>query len=241
MKNTLIRILFFVICVNVTFAQKAFEPYYPIHPYSCDIVEHKYYTVCMDYEKRQARWVMYMLTPEMAGEFETDVERKSSFRKNPLIGNDMQLTNRDYMYSGYDRGHLVPAEDMDVNEVAMCESFYYSNTSPQHPNMNRGIWKNIESQVRDWAKDDTVWVITGPDLNSCTFDFGTGSCMPEYFYKVVIDKKYQKYEAFYVPNGAYHSESMEEYKVTLDYLEGILLIQFVPSMDTLDKSKYTGF
>jgi endonuclease G len=196
----------------------------------------------MDYEKRQARWLMYMLTPEMANDLETDVKRKNSFRKNPLISNEMQLTNRDYMYSNYDRGHLVPAEDMDFNQVAMNETFFYSNTSPQHPNMNRGIWKKIEEHVRDWAKNDTVWVITGPDLNSCNLDFGIGSCIPEYFYKVVINKKYDKYEAFYVPNGPYHAESVEEYKVTLSYLEGVLLMRFVPSSDDkLNKHIYTGF
>lgn len=242
MKKLTLVLFLFVNLITITFAQKAFEPYYPIHESSCDIVEHKYYTICMDYEKRQARWVMYMLTPQMANDLETDVERKKSFRKNPLVSNEMQLTNRDYMYSGYDRGHLAPAEDMDVNDVAMSESFFYSNTSPQHPNMNRGIWKNIEEQVREWAKEDTLWVITGPDLNSCNLDFGTGSCMPEYFYKVVINKKYDKYEAFYIPNGPYHSESMEEYKVTLSYLEGMLLMQFVPGSDEkLNKTVYTGF
>ena len=35
-----------------------------------------------------------------------------------------------YSRSGYDRGHLAPAEDMKFSEVTMRDSFYMSNMSP---------------------------------------------------------------------------------------------------------------
>ena len=66
----------------------------------------------------------------------------------------------DYKASGYDRGHLAPAADMGWSTQAMQESFYYSNMSPQLPAFNRGIWKQLEELVRDWAiAEDTILIV----------------------------------------------------------------------------------
>ena len=47
----------------------------------------------------------------------------------------------------------------------MSESFYMSNMSPQVPGFNRGIWKNLEEEVRNWVEAfDSVYIITGPIL-----------------------------------------------------------------------------
>ena len=40
-----------------------------------------------------------------------------------------------------------------------------SNISPQLPAFNRGIWKKLEKQVREWAKKEGgLYVVTGPVL-----------------------------------------------------------------------------
>ena len=45
----------------------------------------------------------------------------------------------------------------------MKESFYFSNMCPQHPQLNRRGWKNLEEKIRDWAiADSAVIVICGP-------------------------------------------------------------------------------
>ena len=76
------------------------------------------------------------------------------------------FTNKDYLKSGYDKGHLAPAADMKYSTTTMKESFYFSNMSPQKPEFNRGIWKELEEQVRNWAQIyDTVYIVTGPILS----------------------------------------------------------------------------
>jgi len=37
---------------------------------------------------------------------------------------------------------------MGFSEIAMNESFYYSNMSPQVASFNRGVWKKLENKVR---------------------------------------------------------------------------------------------
>jgi endonuclease G len=38
----------------------------------------------------------------------------------------------------------------------MVQTFYYSNMSPKAPLFNRGIWKKLEMQVRNWAITDDI-------------------------------------------------------------------------------------
>ena len=73
-------------------------------------------------------------------------------------------TNTDYTRSGYDKGHMAPAADMKWSPEAMKESFYFSNMCPQHPQLNRRGWKNLEEKIRNWAIADSAIIITDVDL-----------------------------------------------------------------------------
>jgi endonuclease G len=48
---------------------------------------------------------------------------------------------------GYDRGHLAPAFNSS-NEKEFNDTFTYINTVPQHPNINRGVWRVLEETTR---------------------------------------------------------------------------------------------
>jgi endonuclease G len=94
----------------------------------------------------------------------TITKRKDNFRSDPKVKTGSAALS-DYKGSGYDRGHLAPAADFKWSATAMSESFYMSNMSPQVPGFNRGIWKNIESTVRNWAvENDEIYIVTGPVL-----------------------------------------------------------------------------
>ncbi len=111
------------------------------------IVDHKYYSLCYSEEHEQAAWVSYNLT---INEVYGDITRTNNFREDPYI-REGSATLDDYRGSGFDRGHLAPAADMAFSTIAMSESFYLSNMSPQAPSFNRGIWKKLESYVRKLA------------------------------------------------------------------------------------------
>ena len=72
-----------------------------------------------------------------------------------------KLPHFKYTNSGYDRGHLVPAEDMAYSQKSIQSTFYYINAIPQDPTLNRSVWKQYEDYVRDISQKDSVIVICG--------------------------------------------------------------------------------
>jgi endonuclease G len=139
----------------------------------------------------------------------------------------------DYAGSGYDRGHLCPAEDMSFSIEAMSETFYLSNMSPQDPSFNRGIWSSLEGLVRDWAiAYDSIYVITGPVLTSNKGSIGANKVtVPKYFYKVILDYSQPgiKMIAFLLPNEK-GILSLVQYAVTTDSVELVTGIDFFPAL-----------
>ena len=81
-----------------------------------------------------------------------------------FINDDPRLqcaTDEDYKGSHYDKGHLANAEDFAFD----CEkdelTFRYYNCLPQTPNLNRGIWKKEETQIRKWSQTEKLYIICG--------------------------------------------------------------------------------
>jgi endonuclease G len=69
--------------------------------------------------------------------------------------------NKDYARSGYDKGHLANAEDFASDCTKDELTFRYYNCLPQTPNLNRGVWKTNEEQVRGWSQSDSLLVVCG--------------------------------------------------------------------------------
>jgi len=70
-------------------------------------------------------------------------------------------TDGDYKGSGYDKGHLANAEDFAFDCAKDELTFRYYNCLPQTENLNRGIWKKIETQVRKWSQTEKLYIICG--------------------------------------------------------------------------------
>ncbi|KAJ3126425.1 nuclease [Nowakowskiella sp. JEL0407] len=87
---------------------------------------------------------------------------KSHFQEDSDIPLKYRAKLKDYIGSGFDRGHMVPAADM-TTQNAMNETFLLSNISPQHFKMNRGYWSSLESHLRGLTSRFThITIITGP-------------------------------------------------------------------------------
>ena len=126
--------------------------------------------------------------------------RKNDFRVDPKISR-WSATPDDYKRSGYDRGHLCPAADMSFNAKAMSETFYMSNMSPQVPMFNRGIWKELEEHVRNRARKEKLYVVTGPIFKSNKGSIGKGKVtVPGYYYKLFYSPSKQQMIAYVLPN-----------------------------------------
>lgn len=148
---------------------------------------HQYagFALCYREQYEQAEWVAYEIN---TAELVKEANRSNNFRPDPNISTG-SASLADYRGSGYDRGHLAPAADLAFSHQTMSESFYMSNMSPQAAGFNRGVWKNLEAHVRDWAEEfGSVYVITGPVLEKDEYPtIGENEvAVPEYYYKVLF-------------------------------------------------------
>lgn len=196
----------------------------------CQYIRHRYYALCYDEEHEQPRWTVHILQREKLKSGK--IRRTQDFRPDPLVPHQSaQLT--DYRGSGYDRGHLVPAGDFKWDSVAMSETFYMSNMSPQLHEFNAGIWEEVESTVRYWAiQKGTLVVFTGPVLKEVRKRIGESRVsVPPAFYKVVydLDEKSPAAAAFLVPHAP-SSKPPTSFLVRVDSVEKLTEIDFFPAL-----------
>jgi len=207
----------------------ALENFLPRYSPKDQIIRHFAYTLKYNEQHEQAEWVIYFLTKERAS---GSIERTDNFRLDPEVKTGSASLD-DYKGSGYDRGHLAPAGDMTWSKIAMSESFFMSNMSPQEPSFNQGIWRNLESLVRSWAVDNNeIYVVTGPALKGDLPTIGLNKvAVPEFYYKVILD--YQEPElkgiGFILPNQS-STLVLQTYAVNIDSVESFTGIDFFPAI-----------
>ncbi len=202
---------------------------YPMAHTSDTILSYMGFHLGYNEQFEQAAWVAYVLTRE---EIESgSIERTDNFRSDTSIRTG-SASLKDYRGSGFDRGHLAPAGDMKWDRLAMSQSFLMSNMSPQRPAFNRGIWRKLETEVRNWALEkDSLYVITGPLFSPADSLIGeNGVGIPDYYFKVLVDLSPPDHDmiAFLLPNAG-SSEEVISFAIPVDSLEKISTYDFFAS------------
>lgn len=208
----------------------------------------QYYTLCYRESYEQAEWSAYCLRDWM---LQKNAKRTNDFRPDPQIEGG-SATLADYKKSGYDRGHLTPAGDMVFSREAMSETFYMSNMCPQAAAFNRGIWKDLEDQVREWVRlYGAAYVVSGPVLSKPASEYPfigqSKVAVPEFFYKAILVPIYEDgldqtgaaaletcadvmAIAFVIPNKACKGDFWR-YAKSVDEAEEITGLDFFPLLE----------
>ena len=130
----------------------------------CDeILTGRYFTIGYSWYFRQAKWVLEITNPN--SHFAWEVERRDNFRADIRIPRRFRAGLKAYKGSGYDRGHLVASANHDELEIQNSETFLLSNMSPQKPDLNRRIWRDLEIAIRklnDRRNILETYVLTAP-------------------------------------------------------------------------------
>lgn len=196
-----------------------------VAPRQEQVISHTGYTVSYNKEWKIPNWVSYEL---IRGEIHGVEKRKDRFIVDPQVEGP-SATNSDYLRSGYDKGHMAPAADMKWNSTAMKESFYFSNICPQHPQLNRRAWKELEEKIRSWVvTDSAVIVICGPIVDSKRQKIGNNNVsIPKQFFKVILSPFAQPTRAigFLFPNE-HATAPLPNYVVTIDSIESLTGLDF---------------
>ena len=195
-----------------------------------EIVKHDYYTLSYNEKHEQAEWVAYELKR---------IYIKNNNFKRPFFIEDPKVKTgsadwRNYKNSGYDKGHLCPAGDMEFSIDGYNDTFFTSNISPQAHDFNSGVWNRLEQKVRYWAeKYDGIYVVTGGVLQDSLETIGKENVsVPKYFYKVLLDISGGEFKmiAFLVPNED-SNKPLYSFVVSVDRIEKMTGIDFFPKLE----------
>ena len=206
------------------------------------------YSVEWDGTLKANRWTCYEMYNQI---MQQNVKRGKKFKQDPAIPSDMQPTLDDYSGSGFDRGHLCPSGDRCFSREQNDQTFYLSNMQPQAEGHNRGIWQQLEENVRKWAgKCDTLYVVkaatidkvehicTDADLNKIAEKEGKAAgslhfpgIVPKNFYMALLayKKETNTYRALGIWSPNY-KQSEPEY-ITIEELQNRTGIDFFCNLD----------
>jgi DNA/RNA endonuclease G (NUC1) len=109
---------------------------------------------------------------------------------DPRVPEDHQVGGSYYAGTPLDRGHMARRLDPVWGEnadQAERDTFHYPNSCPQHKNLNRKTWNDLEDYIYDnlQREDLKVTVFTGPVLAGDDAVFH-GVQLPKEFWKVVV-------------------------------------------------------
>ena len=142
------------------------------------IVNKEIYTSYFSNELRVPLYVVYYLS-NGGGDFSRSNLRFKEERNT--------AKNSDYAKSGYDRGHLVSAEDFAYDYRKQSITFSYYNCFPQTRHLNRGAWKSWENTIRNESKRWPLKIYTGGIYGNRRIRGKVG--VPDYCWKVVYNQK----------------------------------------------------
>ena len=212
---------------------------YRLDDSSSEIIEHMGYTLSYNNDFRVPNWVAYeLLESEVITAYRS---REDEFTPDPLV-KGRQAYDRDYVGSGYDRGHMAPAADMRWSSQTMKECFHLSNVCPQNHNLNSGAWNDLEKQVRYEARYyKSVWVVCGPifEYNNPKRIGSNHVAVPDSFFKALLARREDgSYAAigFIFPNEAC-VRNLTHYAMTVDELEDKLGMDLFYNLDEKAQDK----
>ena len=214
---------------------------YPIQVQAGQTVQHTAMVLNYNEPHEQANWVAHIITPEI---IQGNRSRSNDFRQDSLVTTETPVTE-DYWDSGFDRGHLAPSADFRWSKVALSESYFYSNMSPQRPELNREIWAELEGKLREVVirEHTQVYVVTGGVLEDSLPSIGVVNqvSIPNYYYKVALmyEGSQRKGIGFILPNGPTPYPLMS-FAVSIDSVEKRTGINFFPRLSIDEERELEG-
>ncbi|UHD16367.1 DNA/RNA non-specific endonuclease [Thiocapsa bogorovii] len=127
------------------------------------------------------------------------LRRQGTWSLDGRLAPEHQIGNELYRHNPLDRGHLVRRRDpgwgatREEAQQAEIDTFHYTNSAPQHKDLNQKDWLGLEDYILEAAetKDFKVSVFTGPifrdtDRTLRSQDGAEDIPIPEEFWKIAV-------------------------------------------------------
>ena len=120
--------------------------------------------------------------------------------------------SKDYEANEWDKGHMVPAASLNCDRNMLWETFSYMNCALQQQSLNRGVWKKLEMQEREFSKvNNNVKVYIKVEFDANPKRVPAGAAIPKGFYKEITIDKRTKF-CYYFPNIAPITSDLNTFK-----------------------------
>jgi DNA/RNA endonuclease G (NUC1) len=120
----------------------------PALPGVAEEFRYLHFSVVMNPARRLPWYVAYNMQPPPG-----PVPRGNEWMPDPMLPRPFQPRNEDFRDSGFDRGHMIAPSSVSWGtprqaQLANRQAFFWTNTVPQHPDMNRRWWLAVEQWER---------------------------------------------------------------------------------------------
>jgi endonuclease G len=187
------------------------------------VIKHTNYTTHYSKSKMYPVMVEWWLTKSMIS-CPTPLKRKDNFKPDPKLVNETNIA-KDYVGSGTDRGHMMPAaENLCQTPAVQDESFYFSNMSPQYHSLNAGDWKSVEVLERQIAseQDSTrIWCGNVGEIKRIG-----RVAVPKQCWKVIYVKRTKEWRAFLFENNTSKPDGYANNQVDVSVIEKLTGFKF---------------
>jgi endonuclease G len=148
------------------------------------LLDHGQYVSSYNPIRHVPNWVAWRLSGDDLGQ----ADRRDDFRPDPdLPLGVFRATPRDYLRSGYDRGHLCPSADRTRSAEANATTFLMTNIQPQVHELNAGPWERLAVYARTLARsnDLVLYIVAGGLFGAHPTLIGHALAVPDFSYKIV--------------------------------------------------------
>jgi endonuclease G len=115
------------------------------------IISRPEYVLGYDGELNAVRWVAWNLTLKSLGK---SGRTQGGFVSDPVLPKGYEtMSQKYYTGSGYDRGHICPSEQRTSSVESNRNTFILTNVLPQTPDLNQGVWRDMERWTLSMCKD----------------------------------------------------------------------------------------
>jgi len=206
------------------------------------LIEREQFVLSYNGKTRTPNWVSWALKKDDIGK-----AKRAPFSPDPLLPNSFgKVTSHVYDGSGFDRGHMCPAQDRSGTQKDMDATFYMTNVVPQSPHSNQRGWERLEDYSRHLTKDGHVLCIScgpagkgGEGKEGHKEEIGKGNVdviVPAKLWKVILvlseedgdPTKRTRSIAIIMPNDQSVNYDWTKYRVSVDEVEKLTGLKFWP-------------
>lgn len=152
------------------------------------VLDYVHFSIVM----RKSRGLAYFTAVNIDGNQPVNIPRSGdSWNFDPRIEEKYQYGNEVYSKNDLDRGHLVRRKDPNWGKDAKqanADTFHFTNSAPQHKNLNQKIWLELEDYVLNNAQTHAlkVSVFSGPVFRNDDMVYRKKYKIPAEFWKIVV-------------------------------------------------------